>query len=99
LKLAEHILPFFTVLRGSKKVDWGAEQQKAFDDLNNYLEHLPILSSPEQGQPLILYVSATHSAVSGALVVEKETAHNNKIVKQQLPVYFILEVLTRSKKF
>jgi hypothetical protein len=40
-------LPFFTVLRGSGKVDWGVEQQKAFDDLKNYLEHLPTLSSPE----------------------------------------------------
>jgi hypothetical protein len=40
-----------------------------------------------------------HSIVSGALVIEKETTHNDKIVKQQFPVYFILEVLTGSKKF
>jgi hypothetical protein len=46
-----------------------------------------------------LYVSATHSAVSKAQVVEKETTHNSKIVKQQLPVYFISELLTRSKEF
>jgi hypothetical protein len=31
------------------------------------------VSSPEQGQPLILYVSATHSAVSGAEGPEKAT--------------------------
>jgi hypothetical protein len=48
------------------------EQQKAFDDIKQYLQHLPTLSSLEQGQPLILYVSATHSVVSGALVVEKD---------------------------
>jgi hypothetical protein len=47
-KLAERSLPFFTVLRGSEKVDWAVEQQKAFNDLKNYLEHLPTLSSPEQ---------------------------------------------------
>jgi hypothetical protein len=47
LKLVECSLPFFTVLRGSRKVDWGVEQQKAFDDLKNYLEHLPMLSSLE----------------------------------------------------
>jgi hypothetical protein len=98
-KLAECSLPFFTVLRGSKKVDWGVEQHKAFDDLKNYLERLPALSSPKQGQPFILYVSAMHSAVSGALVVEKKTTHNNKTAKQQLPVYFVSEVLTGSKKF
>jgi hypothetical protein len=60
---------------------------------------LPTLSSPEQGQPLILYVSATHTVVSGALVVEKEIARNDKAVKQQFPVYFRSEVLTRSKRF
>jgi hypothetical protein len=50
--LAERSLPFFTILRGSAKIEWGAEQQKAFEDLKSYLEKLPTLSSPEQGQPL-----------------------------------------------
>jgi hypothetical protein len=81
LKLVERSLPLFTVLRGSGKVDWGVEHQKAFNDLKNYLEHLPTLSSPKREQPLILYVSSTHSTVSGALVVEKDTTHNDKIVK------------------
>jgi hypothetical protein len=57
------------------------------------------LSSPEQGQPLILYVAGTHSAVRGALVIEKETTHNDKIVKQQFLVYFMSKVLTGSKRF
>jgi hypothetical protein len=70
------------MLRGSKKVDCGVEQQKAFNDLKNCLKHLPTLSSPEQGQPLILYASAMHSVLNRALVVEKETTHNSKIAKQ-----------------
>jgi hypothetical protein len=32
-KLAERSLPFFSVLRGSAKVEWGPEKQRAFDDL------------------------------------------------------------------
>jgi hypothetical protein len=48
-KLVERSLPFFSVLQGSAKVKWGSEQQKAFDDLKQYLQHLPTLSSPEQG--------------------------------------------------
>jgi hypothetical protein len=59
------------VLRGSVKIEWGAEQNKAFESLKSYLEKLPTLSSPEEGEPLILYVSATHTAISGALMVEK----------------------------
>jgi hypothetical protein len=46
-----------------------------------------------------LYVSTTHSAVSRALVVEKEIKKNDKTAKQQFPLYFMLEVLTGSKKF
>jgi hypothetical protein len=45
LKLTKCSLPFFTVLRGSRKVDCEVEQQKTFDNLKNYLEHLPTLSS------------------------------------------------------
>jgi hypothetical protein len=82
-KVAERSLPFFSVLRGSAKVEWGPEQQKAFDDLRQYLQHLPTLSSPEQGQPLILYIFATHSVVSGALVIEKETEQMGNTAKQQ----------------
>jgi hypothetical protein len=46
-----------------------------------------------------LYVSATHSVVSRALVVEKEIKNKDKIVKQQFLVYFMSEVLMGSKKF
>jgi hypothetical protein len=99
VKLAEKILPFFSVLRGSAKVEWGTEQHKAFDDLKQYLQHLPTLSGPEQGEPLILYVSATHSVVSGALVVEKEITQSGATTKQQYPVYFVSEVLAGSKKY
>jgi hypothetical protein len=75
-------LPFLAILRGSTNIEWGAEQRKAFNDLKSYLEQLPKLSSPEQGQPLILYVSVKHSTVSGALVIEKEVTQNGKTIKQ-----------------
>jgi hypothetical protein len=98
-KLAERSLPFFTILRGSAKIKWGVEQQKAFKDLKSYLEKLPTLSSPEQGQPLFLYVSATHATVSEALMVEKETIGSGKATKQQFLVYYVSEVHTGSKIF
>jgi hypothetical protein len=43
VKLVQKSLPFFSILRGSAKVEWGPEQQKAFDDLKQYLQHLPTL--------------------------------------------------------
>jgi hypothetical protein len=96
-KLAECSMSFLTILRGSAKIEWGAEQQKAFESLKSYLKKLAMLSSLEKGQPLIHYISAMHTVVSGALVVEKEIVKNGKVMKQQLLMYFVLEVLTRSK--
>jgi hypothetical protein len=40
-----------------------------------------------------------HSALSGALVVEKEIMKDGKITKQQFSRYFISEVLIGSKKY
>jgi ribonuclease HI len=46
------------------------------------------------GAPLLLYVAASHSAVSVALVQEKLEGQ----AKKQVPVYFFSEVLSLSKK-
>jgi hypothetical protein len=98
-KLVEQSLPFFTVLRGSAKMKWGPEQQKAFEDLKLYLQQLPTLSSLEQGQSLIIYVAATQSIISGGLVVEKEVIKGVKTTKKYFLIYFISEVLTGSKRY
>jgi hypothetical protein len=98
-KLVERSLPFFTVLMGSAKMKWGLEQQKSFEDLKLYLQQLPTLSSLEQGQSLIIYVSATQSIISGGLEVEKEVVKGVKTTKKHFPIYFILEVLTGSKRY
>jgi ribonuclease HI len=69
-------------------------QQKAFEELKQYLIDLTTLTPPSPGVPLFLYVAASHSAVSPALVQEKLDGQ----VKKQAPVYFISEVLSLSKK-
>jgi hypothetical protein len=43
---------------------------------------------------LLLYVAASHAAVSAALVQEKQDGHARK----QVRVYFVSEVLSASKK-
>jgi hypothetical protein len=67
-KLAERRLPFFAVLRGSNSFQWGAQQEIAFYALKYHIQKVPTLASPQPSQPLILYVSATHTVLSGALV-------------------------------
>jgi hypothetical protein len=55
---------------------------------------LTTLTPPSSGAPLLLYVVASHAAVSAALVQEKQDGQ----VKKQAPVYFVFEVLSPSKK-
>jgi ribonuclease HI len=55
---------------------------------------LTTLTPPSSGTPLLLYVAASHVAVSAALVQEKQDGQ----VKRQTTVYFVSEVLNLSKK-
>jgi hypothetical protein len=91
---AERNLPFFEVLKSAKAFQWEPVQQKAFKELKQYLIKLTTLTPPSLGDPLLLYVSASHAVVSAALVQEKQDEQTNK----QVPVYFISEVLSLSKR-
>jgi ribonuclease HI len=90
----ERNLPFFEVLKSAEVFQWGSAQQKAFEELKQYLIDLTTLTPPTPRAPLLLYVAASHSAVSAALVQEKLEGQN----KKQVPVYFVSEVLSLSKK-
>jgi hypothetical protein len=98
-KLAEGSLPFFKVRRGSDTFEWGSEQQEAFDALKDYIQNLPMLASPQLNQPLILYVSATHTVVSGALVQERETSKEGTKSSHEVLIYFVSKALSSSKKY
>jgi hypothetical protein len=65
---AERNLPFFEILKSAEVFQWGPAQQKAFEELKQYLIDLTTLTPPASGAPLLLYVAASHSAVSAALV-------------------------------
>jgi hypothetical protein len=55
---------------------------------------LTTLTPPSSRTPLLLYVVASHAAVSAALVQEKQDGQ----IKKQTPIYFVSEVLSPSKK-
>jgi hypothetical protein len=80
-------------LKSAKVFQWGPPQQKAFEELKQYLIDLTTLTPPSSGTPLLLYVAASHAAVSVALVQEKQDGQT----KKKEPVYFVSEVLSPSK--
>ena len=55
----------------------------------------PVLAAPNIGEPMLLYIAATHQVVSAVLIVERETdGHKSPLQK---PVYYVSTVLTPCK--
>ncbi|XP_074297348.1 uncharacterized protein LOC141628059 [Silene latifolia] len=76
---------FYDILKKSQRFEWTAEHEQAFRELKQYLSTPPLLSKPEQGEPLFLYLAVTEVAVSVVLVREQD--------KEQRPVYYVSKSL------
>jgi ribonuclease HI len=82
-------------LQKHKRFSWTVEAQEVLDKLKVTLAHVPVLTPPQDGEPLYLYVAATTQVVSAVIVVEHtEEGHALPV---QRPVYFISEVLSETK--
>ncbi|XP_077251808.1 uncharacterized protein LOC143891038 [Tasmannia lanceolata] len=84
-KSAERCLPFFNAVKGIKTTPWTQECQVAFDELKQYLSSPPLLTKPEPGDELLLYISVSPMALAAVLIREE---HN-----QQKPIYYVSKVL------
>ena len=68
-KATDICVPFFEALKGSKKyITWTDEYAEAFKNLKEYMSKAPLLSKPEVGDILIIYLSVSASAVSSVLI-------------------------------
>jgi hypothetical protein len=72
----------------------GTNSAKGLRRTEAVLDRINNSNPPSLGAPLLLYVAASHAAVSAALVQEKQDDQ----AKKQVPVYFVSEVLSPSKK-
>jgi hypothetical protein len=94
-RLGEKGLPLYRLLKKHEHFSWTAEAQDALDKLKTMLAHAPILTPPQDSEPLYLYVAATTQVVSAVIVVERtEEGHALPV---QRPVYYISEVLSETK--
>jgi hypothetical protein len=95
LQLGEKGLSLYRLLKKYERFSWTVEAQEALDKLKATLTHVPILTLPQDGEPLYLYVAATTQVVSTVIVVERtEDGHTLPV---QRPVYYISEVLSETK--
>ncbi|KAM1542605.1 hypothetical protein COP2_012527 [Malus domestica] len=85
-KATDRCALFFKALKRSKKyITWTDERAEAFNNLKDYMSKAPLLSKPEVGDTLIIYLSVSASAVSFVLI------RNDGNVKR--PVYYASKAL------
>ena len=60
--------PFFLLINKWKDFEWTEECAQAFQQLKEYLSHLPIMSSPETDEVLFAYIIVAPYAVSLVLI-------------------------------
>jgi hypothetical protein len=70
--LSERIQQFTPLLKikADQIFIWGEEQQKALDNIKQYLKSPPILMPPQDKKPFKLYLSANEQAIGSTLVQE-----------------------------
>ncbi|XP_012856960.1 PREDICTED: uncharacterized protein LOC105976225 [Erythranthe guttata] len=82
---ADKGLPFFKVLRGGKKFEWNEDCQRASTELKAYLTSPPLLTKPQPGDTLFLYMAISVDAISVVLIRDGEKGHQ--------PIYYISRAL------
>jgi hypothetical protein len=70
-RLDEKGLPLYRLLKKHERFSWTVEAQEALDKLKATLAHAPVLTPPQDGEPLYLYAAATTQVVSAVIVVER----------------------------
>ncbi|KAI5334812.1 hypothetical protein L3X38_024945 [Prunus dulcis] len=85
-KATDRCAPFFKALMGTKRnITWTAECNTAFNELNEYMGRALLLSTPEHGDILVIYLSVSASAVSSVLIRSKDNAKH--------PVHYVSKAL------
>ncbi|XP_056159729.1 uncharacterized protein LOC130135193 [Syzygium oleosum] len=90
-QLSETAKPFFKLLKKNAKVKWDTDCQKAFEEIKQYISHLPVLVPPVPRVPLILYLTI-HDESLGALLAQKRPSDN-----KECAIYYLSKKFTSSE--
>ena len=67
-KFANRCRPFSQLLKKWKGFRWNEECERAFQDLKEHLMRAPMLTAPEPGEDLFMYLSVSDHAISAMLL-------------------------------
>ena len=87
-KFSDRCRPFYQLLKKWKGFQWDDECEKAFQNLKEYLVRAPMLSAPEPGEELFMYLSVSEHAVSAVLLRDQGV---------QQPIYYVSKTLVDAK--
>ncbi|GMP91390.1 hypothetical protein CsSME_00042113 [Camellia sinensis var. sinensis] len=77
--------PFFNLVKKATDFLWTEECKEALADLKKYLTTAPVLSNPEPGEELFLYLAVSEHAISAILIREEKG--------EQKAVYYVSKTL------
>ena len=89
-RLGEKALPLYRLLRRTEHFEWTDAATARLEEIKAILATNSVLAAPNLGEPMLLYIAATHQVASAALVVERET-EGHKFPLQK-PVYYVSTV-------
>ena len=67
-KFADCCCPFYQLLKKWKGFQWSEECEKAFQELKEYLVRALMLTTPEPGEDLLMYLLVSEHAMSAVLL-------------------------------
>ena len=70
-RLGEKALPLYRLLRRTEHFVWTDAAAAGLDEIKTLLASNPVLTTPNIGEPMLLYIAATHQVVSTVLIVEQ----------------------------
>ena len=71
-RFTDHLKPFFATLKGASGAGWNEECDQALVAIKHYLAEPPVLTSPEAGETLFMYLSVSDVAINVVLFKEGE---------------------------
>ena len=86
-RLGEKALPLYHLLRRTDHFERTDAATTGLEEIKTLLANNPILAAPTIGEPMLLYISATHQVVSAVLVVEREEEGHKFPLQNQCIMY------------
>ena len=96
-RLGEKALPLYRLLRHTDHFEWTDAATAGLEEIKALLASNPILAAPNVGEPMLLYISATHQVVSAVLVIERNrTVGVQKKGRTFVPLYLCMDSRSRA---